>query len=77
MGRDDPLISNLKKMGGWDFFALDVFGFSSGVITRFNDSLTLFYCFYVCSRLYTVIHSKSLDNTFSLTLLNLYEPYEG
>jgi hypothetical protein len=76
MGKGDPLVLELKKMfGGWDFYGLDSDGFSGGIITRFNKNITLVNYFVVCSSLCTVVHNKSLGH--SLTLLNVYGPYEG
>jgi hypothetical protein len=62
-------------LGGWDFLALDSKGFSGGLITGWNQNVSLINPFYVHLGLCKEVLNKSLGMT--LTLLNVYGHYEG
>jgi hypothetical protein len=76
MGPCVPKIAHLKKLFmGWEFYSLESEGFSKGNITFFQQALHFQFYFSVFLGLYTEVHSKEMENT--LSMVNLYSPYEG
>jgi len=76
MGARDILTSEMRKCyKGCDFVRLDYFGSSKGLISGFNEFLTLDYSTALQSALLIFIHNQKLDMDFSI--LNIYGPYVG
>eukprot|EP01018_Ginkgo_biloba_P014689 Gb_05753 [translate_table: standard] len=69
LSQRDLLLGELKKLlFGWDFLALDVDGFSGGLITGWSENINLINVFAMHSWLCTEVYCKGLCLT--LTLLN-------
>jgi hypothetical protein len=75
MGKGVVLISELRKsLRNWEFLAVDAYDQFGGIITGWNNNITLTNSFTISLGLCTKIFNKSLGHVF--TLINVYGPYE-
>jgi len=76
MGKGDTIVKDMKKsFMGCKFLALNINGFSGGLINGWTQNISLINSFVVCSSLSIYVFSKSIR--MELSFLNEYGPYEG
>ena len=76
MERGDTLVDELRNsLMGWDFLDMEYNGAFGGIIYGWTQIFELINYYVTFSSVFMVLFNKNLG--YSLTLMNMYKPYEG